>query len=179
MQLHGEGITKPCSLFPRQRIELRKGNVPQGLNHQEWFGVAIQLPGNQPISGLLRRKADPSKKLSTSNKLNKTTSKPDQLITQQTILLTHPRRARAGDKGGERQRERKKHIPAGDPKQCGEAKGDETGGGDDDDDDAQMKAQRIKHMRAHESRRNTYQSTHMEAHIGNQTYASTQMRAHI
>ena len=31
-------------------------------------------------------------------------------------------------------------IPSRDPKQCGEAKGDETSGGDDNDDDTRMRA---------------------------------------
>ena len=52
----------------------------------------------------------------------------------------------------------KKIIPARDPKQWGGAKGDETSGGDDDDDDTQMRAQRCRHMRAHEG-------THVIAHI--------------
>ena len=141
---------------------MRKGNVPQGLNHQEWFGVAIQLPGNQPISGLLRRKADPSKKLPTSNKLKKTTSKPDELITQQTHTVDTPTQSKSRRQRG-RERERKKHIPAGDPKQCGEAEGDETGGGDDDDDDAQMKTQRSRHIRAH-IWKHTEEIRHMRAH---------------
>ena len=50
-----------------------------------------------------------------------------------------------------------KIIPARDPKQWGGAKGDETSGGDDDDDDTQMRAQRCRHMRAHEG-------THVIAH---------------
>ena len=43
-------------------------------------------------------------------------------------------------------------IPARDPKQCGGAKGDETSDGEDDDDDTEMRAQRSRHMKAHESR---------------------------
>ena len=39
----------------------------------------------------------------------------------------------------------------------GGGKGGETSGGDDDDDDTQMRAQRCRHMRAHEG-------THVIAH---------------
>ena len=50
-------------------------------------------------------------------------------------------------------------IPARDPKQWVGGKGGETSGGDDDDDDdTQMRAQRCRHMRAHEG-------THVIAHI--------------
>ena len=42
------------------------------------------------------------------------------------------------------------YIPARDPTHGGGVKGGETSGGDDDDDDAQMRAQRCRHMRAHE-----------------------------
>ena len=66
-------------------------------------------------------------------------------------------------------------IPARDPKQCGEAKGDETSGGDDDDDDTRMRAQRSRHMRAHES---THMSAQRRAHIGEHIYESTHMSAH-
>ena len=50
-----------------------------------------------------------------------------------------------------------KIIPARDPKQWGMGKVNETSGGDDDDDDTQMRAQRCRHMRAHEG-------THVIAH---------------
>ena len=50
-----------------------------------------------------------------------------------------------------------KIIPARDPKQWGGGKGGETSGGDDDDDDTQVRAQRCRHMRAHEG-------THVIAH---------------
>ena len=72
-------------------------------------------------------------------------------------------------------------IPARDPKQWGEAKGDETTGGDDDDDDTQVRAQRSRHMRAHESRHiseQTYGSTHRKSEKGVHTDERTHMRAH-
>ena len=54
----------------------------------------------------------------------------------------------------------------------GGAKGDETSGSDDDDDDdTEMREQRSRHMRAHESRR-------IRAHIWKHTEEIRQMRAH-
>ena len=46
-----------------------------------------------------------------------------------------------------------KNYPGKRPQTVGGTKGDETSGGDDDDDDIQMRAQRSRHMRAHESRK--------------------------
>ena len=50
------------------------------------------------------------------------------------------------------------NYPGKRPQTVGGGKGGETSGGDDDDDDTQVKAQRCRHMRAHEG-------THVIAHI--------------
>ena len=50
------------------------------------------------------------------------------------------------------------NYPGKRPQTVGGGKGGETSGGDDDDDDTQMRAQRCRHMRAHEG-------THVIAHI--------------
>ena len=66
----------------------------------------------------------------------------------------------------------KKIYPGTRPQTVRGAKGYETSGGDDEDYDTQLRAQRSRHMGAHESR-------HIRAHIWEQTYESRHMPAHI
>ena len=103
------------ALFPHQRTELRKGKILQRLSHLEWFGVAIQLSGNQSLPELLGLKTDQSKRplrktKSTHKQQTDQNGRQTRPTSQQTHTHTHTEQEQETKKEKERNRVGEAHA---------------------------------------------------------------------